>query len=65
LFTFEAFNILFKSLFENTASVVTIYCICSLSACCVSSRNAMSGLYSWTNFGGFSASEGLPENLKY
>jgi len=47
LFYFEAFNILFKSLFEKIASVVTIYNTPSLSACCVSSGNSISALYFW------------------
>jgi len=48
LFKFEAINILLKSLFEKIASVVTIYNTPTLSACCVSSGNSISALYSWT-----------------
>jgi len=46
-FKFEAFNILLKILFEKISSVVTIYNTPGISACCVSSGNSISALYSW------------------
>jgi len=48
MFKFEALNILLKSLFEKTASVVTIDNTPSLSAWCVSSGNSIFALYFWT-----------------
>jgi len=48
MFKFEALNILLKSLFEKTASVVTIYNKRSLSTRCASSGNSIFALYSWT-----------------
>ena len=48
MFKFEAFNILLKGLFEKIASVVKICNTPSSSACCVSSGNSISALYSWT-----------------
>ena len=48
MFKLEALNTLLKSLFEKTASVVTIYNKPSLSAWCVSSGNSIFALYSWT-----------------
>ena len=44
MFKFEALSILLKSLFEKTASVVTIYNTPSLSTWCVSSGNSIFGL---------------------
>jgi len=48
LFKFEAFNVLLKRLFEKIAFVMTIYNTPSLSACCDSSGNSISAMYSWT-----------------
>jgi len=55
---FEALNILFKSLFEKIAAVVTIYNTLSLPAWCVSTKIQRCIL--GHKIGGFRASEGLP-----
>jgi len=61
LFKFEAFNILFKSLFEKIASVVTIYNISSLIVLVVSVQEILylRCILGHKN-GGFRASERLP-----
>jgi len=61
MFKFEALSILLKSLFEKTASVVTIYNTPSLSTWRVSSGNSIFGLYSWTQIWWFQGLRRLTE----